>query len=322
MADGGVHVRIDSSHGLRTAVVDAAEAAETEWESTGAGIDVVRVVDPDPVSWPALRRAGFAIMPACVTWISPVGASDEDFLGRLSSDEGRNIRQGQRFAADRGIRLDVRAPLDAEAFDAFLDLYVRQVGAMRHGVPFAQWQRDGILAEADDYLLVRALDGDGALVGGCVCLWRRDVSALQIRFASATPDARRGGLIRAMYQRVFQEARDLGCATVSLGTDPSIYGHIAKPGLFRFKSRLGFTPVAARIFGSDDDPDEANRVLRLDALSEPSLLLSYDLPEGAGTDDITADTALRMDVLTRDGDVDTAFYRAGFLTEVDIRKIP
>src|SRR5439155_12135268 len=127
------------------------------------------------------RRAGFAIMPAFVTWISPVGESEEVFLGRLSMNERRNIHRSLRFVADRGIQLKVTAPLDSQSFDAFLALYVRQVDTMRHGVPFARQQRAEILDQSADYFTVQALAG-GVLVGCCVCWKREDVSTVQVRF--------------------------------------------------------------------------------------------------------------------------------------------
>jgi hypothetical protein len=239
---------------------------------------------------------------------------------RLSRNERRNVDRAIRFVRAQGIELRVVEPLDARAFDAFLDLYEPQVGAMRHGVPFARSQRTDILDRAAEYFAVQAWVGD-ELMGSCVCLDRADASTTQIRFTTTTPDGRRNRVVRAMYMIVFQVARERCRDLVSLGTDPSLYGHIAKPGLFRFKSRLGFTPVPARIFGSDDDPDEAARVLRLDALTEPSLQLSYHLEASGGTEKITAETTLRLDVVTRDPNIDLGPYRVAFLADIAVRQI-
>lgn len=312
---------IETTHGLNTAEVSVAEALDVDWPAFRDKVDVVRVVDPEPASWGMLRRAGFTIVPACVTWTAPVGETEAVFVARLSTNERRNIRKGASFLTGRGIRLTVTNPLDAESFDAFLDLYVRQVEAMRHGVPFALRQREDILGQREDYFTVQALRGD-TLLGCCVCLTPRGASTVLVRFTATSPEGRESRVVRAMYLRVFQVARELGRTDVSLGTDPVLYGHIAKPGLFRFKSRLGFTPVPARIFGSFDEPDEACRVLGLDALSDPSLLLSYHLPANDGPFSITAETPLRLDVLTRDPGTETAVYRAPFLAEIGIQEVP
>lgn len=315
---GDAHVDVEQDHGLTTARVGTHEALTGDW-SGAAELDVVRVVDPAPEDWPRLRRAGFAVKPAWITWLAPVRGSEEEYLDRLSVNERRNVRLGLRFTADHGIELRTTDPLDAEAFDAFLVLYDRQIAGMRHGVPFARHQRADILDRREDYFLVRAFDG-GELIGCCVCWKRPDVSTAQIRFVTTAEDGRRNRLVRAMYMRVFRTARELGFGTVSLGTDPALYGHIAKPGLFAAKSRLGFTPIPARMFASDDDPDEAVRVVRLSALTDPSLLISYHL-SADHVGPVDEKTPLRLDVLTAGREVDTSPYRAPFLTEVGVRHI-
>jgi hypothetical protein len=314
-------MEIETVFGLDTAVVTVDEALRTDWVAHRDKIDVVRVVNPEPASWQALRRAGFAIMPPYVTWTAPMSESEAAFIAGLSVKERRNFELGLRFVAEHKIRLAVIAPIDIESFDAFLDLYNRQIDSMRHGVPFAHQQRADILAKPDDYFLVQALQGE-TLVGCCVCMKRSDAATVIIRFATSTPESRKGCIVRAMYLKAFEKARDLGCRDLSLGTDPALYGHIAKPGLFRFKSRLGFIPIPARIYGTYDDPDEAGRVLSLDTLSEPSLLLSYHLPADGTIEAITDGTPLRLDVLTRSPDTEIDLYRAAFLGDVGIQNVP
>lgn len=310
---------VEIAHGLTIARVDADEALSRDWAGGGDGIDLVRVVDPERRSWPALQKIGFAINPAWIVWLAPVGASEDAFLSRLSRKERWNVRAEQRFVAERGVQIKVATPLDAQAFDAFLELYDRQVGAMRRGVPFARLERAEILDHCTDYFGIQALV-DNTLVGGCVCRVRRDVSTVVIRFATTTPDSRQHRVVRAMYMQVFQVARELTCGTVSLGTDPALYGHLAKPGLFSFKSALRFTPIPARLFGSMDDPDEATRVLRMDGLTDPALLLCYHLPANTGDEEVTADTPLRLEVLTRSPDTDLRPFGAPFLADVALRR--
>ena len=48
--------------------------------------------------------------------------------------------------------------------------------------------------------------------------------------------------------RAAQHGRDLGLQWISLGSDPSLYGDLAMPGLFTFKARLGFVPIPIRCF--------------------------------------------------------------------------
>ncbi|MEV5509368.1 hypothetical protein [Streptomyces orinoci] len=57
---------------------------------------------------------------------------------------------------------------------------------------------------------------------------------------AALPRSASPGPICACYMQAFQTARELGCQEISLGTDPAFYGHVAKPGLFGFKSARRF----------------------------------------------------------------------------------
>ncbi|MFD8393969.1 hypothetical protein ACFV2N_33375 [Streptomyces sp. NPDC059680] len=141
---------VETAYGLTTALLTVDEALHSDWVPWRDKLDVVRVVDPDPRCRPQLRRAGFVIHPSWVTWIASAGASEEVFLDRLSGKERRSIRAGMRFVAEQGIRWKTVVPLDADTYDRFLELYERQISTMRHGVPFARYDRDDILAHADE----------------------------------------------------------------------------------------------------------------------------------------------------------------------------
>ncbi|MFI9720155.1 GNAT family N-acetyltransferase [Streptomyces sp. NPDC052396] len=311
---------VETTGGLTTAQVTADEALHTDWASRRDELDMVRVTGPEPACWPELRRAGFTVHPSWITWLAPAGPSEEAFLDRLSGKERRSVRAGLRFVTDHGIRMKVATPVSAAGYDEFLALYERQIATMRHGVPYARFDRDEILERAGEYFAVHAV-ADDKLIGGCVCRIRED-STVVIRFVATEPDGRQHRIVRAMYMQAFRTARELGCRDISLGTDPALYGHVAKPGLFAFKSALRFTPIPSRLFGGAmDDPDEATLVLRLAALSEPSLLVRYHLPEDDRSGLVTGDTPLGLDVLTTGPELDPAPYGAPFLADTVVRVI-
>jgi hypothetical protein len=314
-------MRVETSDGLITCLTDPDEAVSTDWTSWRDQVDVVKVIDPDRSCWPALHRAGFRMHPAWITWLAPVGASEDDFLARLSRKERTAIRAAQRGVAERGVEFRVTAPVTADAFDAFLSLYEDQID-VEHGTPFARLERDEILAEAGDYFTVEAWAAEG-LVGCCVCRIDRDVSTVVIRFASFARDARRHNVVRPMYMAVFKTIRRLGFGMVSLGSDPALYGHIGQPELFTFKSGLRFTPVPSRRLGWIHDADEATLVLRLDGLTDPSLLVSYLIGRGAPLGEVppTVDPPLQLDAFTS-GHLDLSRYRAPFLASLSMRRIP
>jgi hypothetical protein len=126
---------------------------------------------------------------------------------------------------------------------------------------------------------------------------------------------------RPMYMAVFETIRRLGFGMVSLGSDPA-YGHIGQPELFTFKSGLRFTPVPSRRLGWIDDPDEATLLLRLNGLTDPSLLVSYLFQPGAPVGEVppTVDPPLQLDAFTS-GHLDLSRYRAPFLASLSMRWI-
>ncbi|MFF8413028.1 GNAT family N-acetyltransferase [Streptomyces omiyaensis] len=312
-------MNIEDKNGLRIAMVDADEALARDWRADPSAADVVRVRRPDPVHWPELERAGFVVKPGWVNWRASLGASEEAYLAGLPATERRNFRLGRRFAEGGDVSVVVRDGLTAPELDAFLAVYDAQIATMPHGVAYARHQQERLWQGRADYVAVYAYRGDD-MVAGCLCLLRPEESVLQLRFAAAAPLEREARLQRALYLAAMRAARERGLTVMSLGNDPSLYGHVAGTGLFRFKARSGFTPVASHLVDPAVGGDEADLLLGLRGLSDPSLLLAY-----SGTD-VTA--PLRLLVLTDDGTPEggtpapnLAPYRADFLAGVALHPV-
>lgn len=84
-----------------------------------------------------------------------------------------------------------------------------------------------------------------------------------LRFSAVEPRWRAASLARVLYLAAFRTARELGCPLVTLGNDPNLYGHVAKPGLMLFKARLGFRPVPAGTVVPTMAGDVADRIVLL-----------------------------------------------------------
>ncbi|MFF4323836.1 GNAT family N-acetyltransferase [Streptomyces sp. NPDC001568] len=324
-------------NGITIAHVDVDEALARDWREERPDADLIRVKAPDVADWPALRGAGFTVKPGWITWLAPACASEEEFLTRMSRRSRRGARSGPAALAERGIKLSVRSPLDSLQMDEFLTLYEAHVATLRNGVPYARRVRDQLLERPEAYFTVRAQGADGTLIGACLCEIDPAMSIVRVRFTALGDDDRDGKLVRALYLTAFQEARDRGSRWVSLGSDPSTYGHQVQPGLFVFKSRFGLFPVPLKLLQPDAHPmqtaDEADLVLRLTALSDPTLLVAYqgDRPTGHRTDDAWLRNAngqgsmpvvpLHLEVLASDPETDTNAYGAGFLSRTTLRVI-
>jgi N-acetylglutamate synthase-like GNAT family acetyltransferase len=335
---------IENFHGLRIAHLDADQVRAGEWRSVPADIEVIRVRAPDPKDHADLARSGFVVKPSRVSWLADTLDSEELFLGGLPAVERQTIARSRRALDESGIEIHQPERLTESSLDAFLRQYEQQVAAMRYGVAFAVRERDAILDNLDDYLIVNAYAGR-ELVGGCVSVVRRDRDTMHIRFSATHPRARHDSLVRPLYLRAVEAARELELGAVSLGNDTTLYGHIVKPGLFRFKARFGFVPVPAHLFSRTAPADEADLVRTLGPLPNPSLLLGYTSRDRMAPRDrlrwqraqqacdtrelISAARATRplsMVVLGKDGDAETEVeakrYRADFLGGVEVRRLP
>src|SRR5437764_2287081 len=95
------------------------------------------------------------------------------------------------------------------------------------------------------------------------------------RSSAVVGDQRQASLTRVIYLEVVRVARERGFAMVSLGSDPNLYGHLVKPGLFSFKSRLGFVPVPSHLVDPASGSDQADRIVGFSAVTDPTFVLSY-----------------------------------------------
>jgi GNAT superfamily N-acetyltransferase len=334
---------IENFHGLRIAHLDADHVRSGQWRNVPADVEVIRVRAPDPRDHEDLVRFGFVVKPNRVSWLASALDSEELFLRGLPTVERQTIAKNRRALDGSGIKIHQPEQLTESSLDAFLRKYQRQVAAMHYGVDFATRERDTMLDNLEDYVIVNAYAGR-ELVGGCVSVVRRDRDVLHIRFSAVDPGARQDGLARPLYLRTMEAARKLGLGAVSLGNDTTLYGHIVKPGLFRFKARFGFVPVPAHLFSLAGPADEADLVRTLGPLANPSLLLGYTSPDRMTEEDrlrwhaqqapdtrelISAARATRplsLVVLAVgadvQADVEANRYRAGFLGDVEVRRLP
>ncbi|MEU7447149.1 GNAT family N-acetyltransferase [Streptomyces diastaticus] len=330
-------MNISDEDGIRIAHVGLDEALGRDWREKQPDADLVRVKDPEITAWQPLREAGFTVKPGWVTWLAPACASEEDFLMRMSRRSRRGARSSAVALAERGVTLTSRAPLDSAQLDEFLTVYEAHVATLRNGIPLARRFRERLLERPANYFMVRAEDADGNLIGACLCEIDAAMSIVRVRFTALGTGERNGNLARSLYLTTFQETRERGHQWVSLGSDPSTYGHLVQPGLFMFKSRFGLFPVPLKLLQPNAHPvqadDEADLVLRLTALSDPSLHIAYDgdvptghaanaawLREGA-QQDAAPFVPLHLEVLSRDAETDTNAYRAGFLSRTTLRVI-
>ena len=276
-------VKIEDFHGIRVAKCDVEEALEDRWRTAADEIDVVRVSAPPPEAWAGLREAGFVCKPKLIRWYAAVGADDADYRSRMSRKDRWNLRNAERAAEEAGLTTEVVGPIGAELMDEFLVLYEQRVAEMRRGLNVAGGMRDDVIGNESFHSVVMRNPG-GDLAGMIIGRVSFEVGAFRVNVSAVTEHWRRASLTRVMYARGSRLARELGLPRLCAGTDPNLFGFIAEPGLYSFKARLGFKPTAPELYSPGEAEHEADLVLRLDRLSDPSLLVGY-LPDG-GDDDL------------------------------------
>ena len=270
-------MEIVDRHGLALALIAPSELAGEPWTRTDQPIDVVRLLDPPAGTWDDLVRRGFVRKPSLLTWVAELGADEDGFLAGLDRSSRQTVRRAQRQAASAGVRETVEDPVTPGTLDRFLTLYRERVADMRFGVPFALDHRDAVLHGPRKFFGVFAYDGE-ELVGGCLALECPAVNTLVLRFSAVSAAYRRSSLPRVVYLSVLREARARGYGRATLGNEPNLMGHLTQPGLLRFKTGLGFRAVPSHECADPQPSDEADLVLRLTALNDPTLILGYAGP--------------------------------------------
>lgn len=265
-------MRIVDDLGLRIGIPTAAELLDG-LPSRDIDVDVLRVESPHPSTWERLRRRGFVPKPEKISWLAETTTSDDEFLDRLMKKDRWNIRSARRAAVDAGLQFVVEDVVHAARLDEFIRIYLEQVGQMRFGHPYALAERDRILSVSGGYVAVWALAGT-ELVGGCLVHIGLAARFAKIRFVAVEEQYRRISLSRVIFLEAVRVSRDRGFSVASLGTEPNLYGHIAKAGLYSFKLRLGFTPKPSHFVGNAGS-NMADRIIRLTALKDPSFILGY-----------------------------------------------
>ncbi|REK84545.1 hypothetical protein DY245_42740 [Streptomyces inhibens] len=272
-------MEITEQDGLVIASVNQREAEESAWKATDAPVDVVRLTGSENVDDATLAHLGFVVRPRWINWVSSLGSSEEEFVSALSGTERRNIRLGRRFIQDEKLRVDVQVGLTEPLLDKFLVVYEAQVAGMPRGKNIAREWREQLLAAPSEYTSVCVYSGT-TMVAGSLWWMRHKESILQLRFSAAFANARSSRVMRAAYVQAFEFAREAGLNFASLGNDPSLFGHIVQPGLFNFKSRLGFTAIPAQVFGPTLAGEFADRFISLRSLSDPSLVVTWGRHRG------------------------------------------
>ncbi|MFI1195245.1 GNAT family N-acetyltransferase [Micromonospora sp. NPDC020750] len=266
-----MHVRDD--YGLTIAEADAQQALAAHRAGDLPPVALIRVPAPPRDAWADLARAGFVRKPSWLSWRAPTPRSVDDYAARLARKARQDLRRAIDRAAGADVHIEVHQTLSGDQLDPFLALYENRVNGMRFGFSFAGSMRAGMIDNPRTFG-VFAYE-KGKLVGGCLCREYPEDNSVWLLFSAVESRWREHSLARVIYLHAFEETGRRGCPEVTMGNDPNLYGHVAKPGLFLFKTRLGFEPVPAKPIGRAPAGDCADLLLSVGALTTPVVVLGY-----------------------------------------------
>ncbi|MEU4378481.1 GNAT family N-acetyltransferase [Micromonospora echinofusca] len=291
-------VSITESYGARIGWIRPDDAVGLRRQDVPDDVNLVRVrLDRrDDEQWEQLRRAGFVVKPGYVHWVSEVGESEQSYAARLAGKARRGVAYARRRVDDDGVTISCE-PLTPDSFDGFHSLYALQIAGMRWGWNFAAVKREEVLDDIDRYIIVSGRRGE-ELLGACIVRLEPENSFARARFTAYAPEQRSQGLSRVLLWSALNEARARGFARFSLGVDPNLYGHIAEPGLIRFKARLGFVPVPSHHLEPELGGYHAEAVVGADFFADPCVALEYR----------DSTSAYGVAVITHRRDIDLAEY--------------
>ncbi|HEY0700883.1 MAG TPA: GNAT family N-acetyltransferase [Micromonospora sp.] len=266
-----MHVRDD--YGLPIAEADAHEALTAQRAGDLPPVALIRVTDPPRDAWADLAHAGVIRKPSWLSWRAATPRSVDDYAARLARKARQDLHRAIDRAASADLHVEVHRTLSADQLDAFLALYENRVNGMRFGYSFAGSMRAGMTDNPTTFGVFAYEKGE--LVGGCLCREFPQDDSVWLLFSAVDPRWRKHSLARVIYLHAFEETRRRGFPEVTMGNDPNLYGHVAKPGLFLFKTRLGFEPVPAKPIGRAPAGDCADLLLSVEALTTPVVMLGY-----------------------------------------------
>jgi hypothetical protein len=297
-------MRIIDEHGIAIGLVTPDQLSQTPW--TKSDVDLVRITEPPMQTWDQLAELGFVRKPNTLTWLARLGPDEDTYLANVGKKARYAVRRALR--ASDSLRTVVEDAVQESTIDEFLAVYEDRVAQMRYGVAYGSRHRDEVLNGPPKFFGVFGYEGD-EFVGGCLVEECPDEDAIRIRFSAVVPRWRPNSLSRALYFRAMRVARDKGYAHATLGDEWNLYGHMTQPGLFGFKAEIGFEAVASQDFADPEGNDEADLVLRLGKLADPSMVLGY------------AEDGNRLHAhVFSDHTVDLDQFEAPFLTGVTLRR--
>lgn len=249
--------------------------ADAESQARAQDAHVLRVSWRDP-DYERLHREGFIVRPDWIMWVCEVPAGTDSFLAAQSRTQRGRTRLALRALAP--YLMSVRDPVPPDEYDEWLELYTRQIAAMRKGVDIASRLRDAVLAPGSQHFLVTWRDGRGDVVSGMVARRDHEHGLLHVRFAAVRSPAPAPDLQRGMYAELAGLACSYGLGTLSMGIDMNFYGAVLNPGLCLYKLRLGAVPVPASMLGEPDCGLVADKVLGVRGLAQPVLCFEQAPP--------------------------------------------
>jgi len=201
--------------------------------------DVTLIFNPDQKTVEEYLKKGYFYKPYKITYQLKVPESEEQYLSMLKRNKRKRILKAKRDCEH--IQIERQEQLKKEYFDEWYDIYEINIESKEKGRVFAdrQWY------DRNGHKMGGIFAMDKGIVGGILFTKKKD-GLVSISFSSTKKDYLKLGLNDLLNEQMIMFAKELGFETIERGMDKNLYGHHLSPGLFVFKTSLGFRPVSKK----------------------------------------------------------------------------
>jgi len=198
--------------------------------------DVTLIFNPDKDTVKDYLKKGYFYKPYKITYQLKVPESEDDYLSSLKRNKRKRILKAKRDCEH--ISIEKQEKLKKESFDEWYDIYETNIESKEKGRVFA----DREWFDRNGHKMGGIFAFDKKIVGGILFTKKKD-GLVSISFSSTKKEYLKLGLNDLLNEKMVMFASKLGFSTIERGMDKNLYGHHLSPGLFVFKTSLGFRPV-------------------------------------------------------------------------------
>jgi len=225
--------------------------------------DIVYIFEPKDIA--KYKKQGYFHKPYKITYELSIPESKDEFLYSIKRNKRKRILKAIRECQEKGIKIIKQKELKKETFNEWYNIYESNIESKEKGRVFAD--REWFDRNGHKMCGVIAKKGD-MIIGGVLLTKKTD--RMSISFSSSIKEYLHLGLNDILNLEAIFLAKELDFDLMERGMDMNLYGHHLSPGLFVFKTALGFKPVPKESKG-----DVLMKIINFDKFGDHIFFIDY-----------------------------------------------